>query len=401
MSIFAATNNQLRVRHGHDHHRVTFVELFFDLVFVFAVTQLSHGLLKHLTLLGAVQTALLMLAVWWVWIYTTWFTNWCDPDRPAVRLMLGAMMLAGLVLSCSIPRAFEDRALPFALAYVSMQVGRNGFMLWVLRLHDAANFRNFTRIFLWFAAAAPFWIAGAFSDGNARLWIWSVAIAIEYLAAIANFRVPGLGRSSTTDWQIEGGHIAERCALFIIIALGESILITGATFADLPWNATTISAFVVAFVGSVAMWAIYFNIGAERASRQIAASDDPGRMARSGYTYLHLLIIAGIIVAAVGDELVLHQPDGHDGHTAISTTAAIVGGPALYLVGNALFKRLSTSNLPLSHLVGLALLALLAPAAMIATPLVLSAGTTAILIIVAAWEWLSLGRDKTADVASY
>jgi low temperature requirement protein LtrA len=398
--MFASRVNQLRMRQGHDH-RVTFVELFFDLVFVFAITQLSHGLLKHLTPLGAVQTGLLLLAVWWVWIFTAWWTNWCDPERPAVRLMLGAMMLAGLVLSCSIPRAFEDRALAFALAYVFMQLGRTGFMLWVLRLHDAANFRNFTRIFLWFTAAAPFWIAGAFADGTARLWIWAIAIAIEYVSPIAAFWVPGLGRSNTTDWQIEGAHIAERCALFIIIALGESILITGATFADLPWNATTISAFVVSFAGSVAMWAVYFNIGAERASRQIAASDDPGRMARSGYTYIHLLIVAGIIVVAVGDELVLHHPGGHDGHTDISTAAAIVGGPALYLVGNALFKRLSTSNLPLSHIAGLALLAVLAPTAMITTPLVLSAGTTAILTIAAAWEWLSLGRGKTANAPSH
>jgi low temperature requirement protein LtrA len=398
--MFAAATNHLRVRRGHEHHRVTYVELFFDLVFVFAVTQLSHGLLKHLTVLGAVQTTLLLLAVWWVWIFTTWWTNWCDPERPAVRLMLGAMMLAGLVLSCSIPRAFEDRALAFALAYVFMQLGRTGFMLWVLKLHDAANFRNFTRIFLWFTAAAPFWIAGAFADGTARLWIWAIALAIEYLSPIAAFWVPGLGRSNTTDWQIEGAHIAERCALFIIIALGESILITGATFADLPWNATTISAFLVAFIGSVAMWAVYFNIGAERASRQIVSSDDPGRIAR-GYTYIHLLIVAGIIVVAVGDELVLHHPSGHDGHTSISTAAAIIGGPALYLVGTALFKRLSAPNFPLSHLVGLGLLAVLAPLAMITTPLVLSAKATAILIIVAAWEWLSIGRSKPANAPSH
>ena len=399
--MFAAATNQLRVRHGHEHHRVTYVELFFDLVFVFAVTQLSHGLLKHLTLLGALQTGLLMLGVWWVWIFTAWLTNWCDPDRPAVRLMLAAMMLAGLVLSCSIPRAFEDRGLVFALAYVSMQVGRTAFMLWALKRHDPANFRTFTRIFIWFLAAAPFWIGGAFADGTTRLGIWTLALAIEYAAPIVNFRVPGLGRSSTTEWQIEGAHLAERCGLFIIIALGESILITGATFADLPWNVTTIAAFLVAFTGSVAMWAVYFNIGAERASRQIASSDDPGRMARSGYTYIHLLIVAGIIVVAVGDELVLHHPGGHDGHTDISTAAAIVGGPALYLIGNALFKRLSTSNLPLSHLVGLGLLAALAPAAAIATPLVLSAGTTAILIMVAAWEWLSIGGRDTADAPSH
>ena len=116
---------------------------------------------------------------------------------------------------------------------------------------------------------------------------------------------------------------------------------------------------------------------------------------------MHILIVAGIIVVAVGDELVLHHPGGHDGHTGIGTAAAIIGGPALYLIGNALFKRLSAPNMPLSHLVGLGLLALLAPAALITTPLVLSAGATAILIVVAAWEWLSLGRGKTADAPSH
>jgi low temperature requirement protein LtrA len=103
----------------------------------------------------------------------------------------------------------------------------------------------------------------------------------------------------------------------------------------------------------------------------------------------------------VGDELVLHHPNGHDGHTSFSTAAAIIGGPALYLVGTALFKRLSAPNFPLSHIVGLALLAVLAPLAMITTPLVLSAKTTAILIIVAAWEWRSLGRDQTANASSH
>ena len=125
------------------------------------------------------------------------------------------------------------------------------------------------------------------------------------------FYVPGLGRSATTDWNVEGTHMAERCSLFVIIALGESILITGATAAGRPWNMENGAAFVVAFMGSVAMWAVYFNIGAERASRHIASSDDPGRLARSGYTYIHILIVAGIISAAVGDELVLQHPSGH------------------------------------------------------------------------------------------
>jgi low temperature requirement protein LtrA len=397
--MFAASVNQLRVRHGHDHHRVTFVELFFDLVFVFAVTQLSHGLLKHLTPLGAVQTGLLMVAMWWAWIDTAWITNWLDPRRPAVRMMLFGLMLAGLVMSSSIPRAFEDRALSFALAYVAMHIGRNLFMLWCLKLHDPGNYRNFLRITTWHAAAAPFWILGCFvSEPTSHLGLWALAVGIESIAPIAGYWVPGLGRSRTADWAVEGAHMAERCGLFVIIALGESILITGASFADLAWTTQTVAAFVVSFVGSVAMWTVYFNIGAERSSHVIATSDDPGALARSGYTYLHILIVGGIIVVAVADELVLRHPGGHDGHTNISTAAAIIGGPLLYLIGNALFKRLSAPNLPLSHLVGIGLLALLAPAALIATPLALSAGATAILIVVAAWEWLSLrGAATVAD----
>ena len=355
--MFSARQNHLRSRAGHT--RVTSVELFFDLVFVFAVTQLSHGLLEHLTPIGAVQLAVLMMAVWWQWIDTAWITNWLDPDRPVVRLFMFAQMLAALVIAAAIPRAFDDRGAVLALAYLTMQVGRDLFMLWVLWRHDRNNWRNFLRITIWHLYSWPFWIAGAFTDTNTRLALWAIAVGIESFGPPVGFYVPGLGRSTTTDWNVEGTHMAERCSLFVIIALGESILITGATAAGLPWNVENGAAFVVAFMGSVAMWAVYFNIGAERASRLIASSDDPGRLARSGYTYIHILIVAGIILAAVGDELVLQHPSGHASPGAVAT---IVGGPALYLAGNALFKRLSAPYLPLSHLVGLGLLALLVPA---------------------------------------
>jgi low temperature requirement protein LtrA len=394
--MFGSRDNQLRTRRGHEHHRVTFVELFFDLVFVFAITQLSHGLLKHLTLPGALQTALMMIGVWWLWIFTCWVTNWLDPDKPAVRMLLFALMLAGLVLSSSIPRAFEDRALPFACAYVFMQLGRTAFMLWALKHHDAGNHRSFQRIMVWLALAAPLWIAGALVDPGTRILLWVLALAIEFVSPLAYFWVPGLGRSTTSDWRVEGGHMAERCGLFIIIALGESVLITGATFADLTWSAGSVAAFIVSFAGSVAMWAVYFNVGAERSSRQIASSDDPGRMARSGYTYIHIPIVAGIIVAAVGDELVLHHPGGH---VDAKTAAVVIGGPALYLIGNLMFKRLSAPHFPLSHMVGLGLLFLLIPSATVVAPLGLAAATTAVLILVAVWEWLSF-RPRRARAAA-
>jgi low temperature requirement protein LtrA len=354
---------------------------------VFAVTQLSHALLEHLSLGGLVQTTLLLMAVWWVWIYTSWATNWLDPDKTPVRLLLFALMLAGLVLSTSIPEAFQAKGLAFAGAYVTMQIGRSLFMLWALKGHSPGNYRNFQRITAWLALSALFWIAGGLAADGWRLGLWIAALAIEYVSPSLRFWTPGLGASTTGEWNVEGGHMAERCGLFIIIALGESILVTGVKFGGLPWTAVTLAGFAVAFVGSVAMWWIYFNVGAVRASRRIAGSADPGRVARLSYTYLHLPLVAGIIVSAVGDDLVLTHPTGH---TDAKIAAVLLGGAALYLIGNLLFKRITADSPALSHMVGLGLLALLVPLLPVLRPLTLGAATALILVLVAAWETWSL-----------
>src|SRR5207249_850729 len=151
----------------HQHSRVTYAELFFDLVFVFAVTQISHTLLAHFTPPGVLQVTLLFLAVWWVWVYTSWITNWLNPEKTPVRLVL-----------------------------------------------------------------------------------WAIALAIEYISPAVRFWIPRYGASSVADWVIEGGHMAERCALFVIIALGESVVVTGATFAELAWSGENLAAFVSVLIGS-------------------------------------------------------------------------------------------------------------------------------------------------------
>ena len=368
--------------HG-GHVRVTYVELFFDLVFVFAVTQLSHSLLEHLTLAGALQTLFLLLAVWWVWIYTCWFTNWVDPDKSPVRTMLFALMLAGVLLSASLPNAFGHEGLLFASAYAFCQVTRSLFALFALRGHDHANYRSFRRINCWLAVSAVFWIAGGLEQGATRVALWIVALGIEYAGPVLYFYVPGLGRSSTVDWRVDGAHMAERCALFVIIALGESILVTGSTAAKLPATTSSVCAFLVAFLGSIAMWWIYFNIGAERGSRVFASAEDTGRVARAVYTYFHIPIVAGIVVCAVADEITITHPGGH---LHLADAFVLLGGPALYLAGNLLFKRASAQYYPLSHLVGLGLLLVLAPFALHMTPLALAAATTMVLIVVAVWE---------------
>ena len=371
----------------HQHSRVTYVELFFDLVFVFAVTQISHTLLAHFTMLGALQVTLLFLAVWWVWVFTSWITNWLNPEKTPVRLLLFAMMLGGLVLSTSIPAAFEARGLWFAIAYAAMQVGKTIF-LWVSTPPSRPRTRmNAVRIAAWLSMSAIFWIAGGVMEGQSRLVLWAIALVIEYISPAVRFWIPRYGASSVADWMIEGGHMAERCALFIIIALGESIVVIGATFAELTWTTENVLAFASAFVGSLAMWWIYFHIGAEAGSEQISKSSEPGRLARLAYTYLHMPIVAGIIVSAVADELVLKHPGGH---SDLKTVISAIGGPLLFLFGTMLFKHSFRGFLQLSHGVGIVALGVLAWFASGLSPLMLSILTTAIMIVVAMWESISL-----------
>ena len=369
------------------NQRVTYAELFFDLVFVFAVTQISHTLLGRFTPLGALQSTLLLLSVWWVWVYTSWVTNWLNPELTPVRVLLFLMMLGGLVLSTSIPKAFESRGLWFALAYAAMQVGRTTFWLFSTPRIRVLARANALRILVWLSVSAVFWIAGGFSEGQQRLLLWAVALGIEYVSPVVRFWIPKYGASSVTDWYVEGGHIAERCAGFIIIALGESIVVTGATFADLAWTGATVTAFLSAFIGARAMWWIYFHKGAEAGSELISKSSEPGRLARLAYTYLHLPIVAGIILSAVADELVLtHPADRSDLKTVLSS----IGGPLLFLIGTILFKHAIRGWLQLSHVVGILVLCLLAWLASDLSPLQLSIITTALMIVVAVWETLSL-----------
>ena len=378
----------LRAGGGHEHSRVTFVELFFDLIFVFAVTQLSHGLLEHLSPLGALQTALLMAAVWCVWIYTSWVTNWLDPERVLVRLLLFALMFAGLVMSAAIPEAFGDQGWAFGACYAAMQVGRNIFMVWAVRASDSLR-RNYLRAGFWLSLSGVLWIAGAAAAPDVRLGLWALALLLEYSSPWFGFWTPGLGRSTTADWNVSGAHMAERCGLFVIIALGESILVTGATFSATLWAREIVTAFAVAFLGSVAMWWIYFNAMAGLGSRIIAESGDPGRLARIAYTYLHIPIVAGIVVAAVGDELLLAHPSGHADMNALLT---IAGGPALYLTGILLFKWSVFRAVSAAKAMGLAALALLTPVHGEMSPTVLATAVVLILVAVGAWETIALAR---------
>jgi low temperature requirement protein LtrA len=371
------------LRHRSGVQRVTNIELFFDLVYVFAITQLSHYLLGHADLRGALRAGLLLLMVWLVWAYTTWVTNWLDPDLMAVRLLLVALMLVSLAMSVSLPRAFEDLGLWVGGAYAIQQIGRTVFMMIALRGHPLEA--NFQRILAWCVASSAFAIAGGLAHGNARALLWLGAVGVDLLGGVAGFYTPGLGRSRTSDWTIEGGHFAERCQAFVLIALGESIVIIGATLSEKPVAAANVAAFVVAFAGSVALWWLYFDQSAEDAAEKIAHSADPGRLGRSAYHLIHPVMVAGIIVVAAADQKVLSEP----GATASTASAwMILGGPGLFLAGHAAFKWVVWGRVSWPRVAGVALLALLGLAAKAIPELGLAACAAGVVAAVAATDRL-------------
>jgi low temperature requirement protein LtrA len=376
-----ASNGLLRDRAGSQ--RVTNIELFFDLVYVFAVTQLSHYLIGHATVPGALQAGLLLVMIWLVWVYTTWVTNWLDPGQMAVRLLLVVLMLISLAMSVSLPRAFEDLGLWVGGGYAVQQIGRSVFMVIALRGH--ALQANFERILAWCVVSGALAVGGGFAHGSARDLLWLLAVGVDLVGGVVGFAAPGLGRSRTSDWTIEGGHFAERCQGFILIALGESIVIIGAALTDKSVTASSVTAFAVAFAGSVALWWLYFDQSAEAAAEKIAHSDDPGRLGRSAYHLIHPVMVAGIIVSATADQKVLSDP----GRPA-STAAAwmILGGPALFLAGHAAFKLVVWRFVAWPRLAGIAVLALLGPAADTIPALALAACAAALVAAVAATDRL-------------
>jgi len=391
-----AARRELMRERGDGRQRVTNIELFFDLVYVFAVTQLSHYLIdpQHRTVTGALQAAVLLAMVWQLWAYTTWVTNWLDPDRIPVRLLLLGLTLVSLVMSAALPTAFTTSGKIIGFGYAISQVGRSVFAVWALRGQPLVT--NFQRILAWCCVSGALAVAGGFAGSTlARALLWLAAVGVDLLGGAVGFWTPGLGPTATADWNIEGGHFAERCQAFILIAIGESIVVTGATFYELlsgplarpgATHAATIAAFVVAFTGSAALWWLYFDRAADDAAGLIAASADPGRLGRSAYHFIHPIMVAGIIVVAAADDVVLTGPD-RDASGAVAWL--ILGGAGLFVAGHLAFKLAVWRRLNWPRMLALVVLALLGLLAPHVSALVLSACTVGVILAVATCDQLS------------
>src|SRR5918994_458913 len=324
----------VRRRPGEEEWRASWTELFFDLVFVLVITQLSAFMVHHLTITGTAQTLFLLLVAWWAWIYTTWGTNWFHPDRGPVRAVLVLGMLASMLGAAAIPDAFGERALLLVVGYVGIQSVRNGFMVLATEEDDPLH-TPLRRNFFWNLWVGAIWLAGALVDGDARVAVWIVALICDYAGPLAGHWTPWLGRSHPREWELEPGHFAERLMLFLIIALGETIVAAGVTTSQLELSADRIAALVVAFGVAVVLWWLYFEFHAEHTLRHLrAAAEERGRVARD-LSYLIVPLVAGIIVCAVASEVVI----AHPGDTLHGAELLTLGaGPGLYLLGSVAFK---------------------------------------------------------------
>ena len=364
-----ARAGMLRPSTGEGAHRVTYVELFFDLVFVFAVTQLSHILIHEQTGVALLHTVMLTMVVWFAWVYTTWAMSWLDPERAPVGALLFVMMALGLLIAATIPEAFGDLALPFALALVAFSLVRSIFAVIAFRRTHPGHSINFVRISLWHAGTGALWIVGALVAQDARLWVWLAALVIDYIGPRARFWVPGLGRSPVSTWNVSGEHMAERVSLFVIIVLGESIVVTGSTFAEVGIGWLNGTAFLAAFVGAVLMFLLYFRHNQREGSDYISGAADRGMIAQTAYTYIPLLLVFGVVASAVADGLILRDPTGGG---SVWLSGLLCGGAALYVLGNALFGRSTGRPWLTVHLIGVAVLVALMALTPVVSPLVLS-----------------------------
>ncbi|MDQ0322717.1 low temperature requirement protein LtrA [Pararhizobium capsulatum DSM 1112] len=386
------TQHWLR-KEGSSSTKASFPELFFDLVFVFALIQLSETLVEDFTFGIAAAALLFIFALWWVWIQTAWVTNLLDSEIEPVRLLLFGLMFLGIVLAIALPKAFADMGLVFALAYAAMQLSRSLFALYAFRDTDGASFRAFVRITLWLSLSAIFWIAGGLSDPHLRVILWITALVVEYMGPLLRYWVPSIGASPPETLDIDGEHLAERCALFVIIALGETILTTGKNASTNLENAGTAAVLALAFLTTVLMWWIYFHDGQEKAADKAEATSEPQATAQHLFIYGHLPIVAGILLTAVGEDFTLSYAEAK---SAYNHAVAILGGPILFLAGTAWMKAASSRIIPYSHAAGIALLAASALLVPYAANFVIQAVATTILLLVALWEYTALKRPSQA-----
>ena len=355
----------MRERQDESEQRVTPLELFFDLVFVFAITQVTGFLAENSTWEGLLRGLFLLGALWWAWASYAWLTNTLNPEEGAVRIAVFGSMAAMLIVSLATPHAFDVDGVVFGIAYFIVRALH--LVLYALAGRgDPELLRAVLRILPSAVLGAALLVVAGFLDGAVQMVVWAVALAIDYLWLL----VVGM-----RGWRVSPEHFVERHGLIVIIAIGESIVAIGVGAAGLPLDAGTIAAAILGIVVASALWWSYFDWAVYVAQARLADATGAERaaLARDLYSYLHLPMVAGIVLFALGMKTTLaHVGDELEAVPAV----ALCGGVALYLVALSALKRRNIGSFNYPRLVAAAALAGLAPLAT-AMPALLALGLVA------------------------
>ena len=363
--------------------RVTPLELFFDLVFVLALTQCTSLMSAHPTWQGVAQGILVLGVLWWSWVGYAWLTSVVDPEEGAVRIVLFAAMAALLVVAICVPEAFDSLALEFALAYGAVRGAH--IALFMLASRDDPALRHSTvGLAGGTAIGVGLLLVASFLDGIAQAAVWSLALLLD------------MGEPfffGSEGWRLVPGHFAERHGLIIIIALGESIVAIGVG-AEAHLTTGIAAAAVLGIVLAAALWWIYFDVVALVSARRLARAPE-GRerneLARDSYSYLHFLMVAGIVLVAVALKKTLAHVDAP---LEVVPAFALLGGVAFYLLGHVAFRfrHIHTVNWQ-RLLLALVMFALL-PAAVELSALATLAIVDALLCAMIAYETVRYGEGR-------
>jgi low temperature requirement protein LtrA len=351
------------------------LELFFDLVFVLALTQCTALMAGEATWQGIAKGLLVLGVLWWAWGGWAWLTSAVDPDEGIVRIVIFGAMAGLLVVALCVPQAFGDLALLFACSYAVVRVAHICLFLLASR-GDPPFRRSVVALACSTALGVSLLVAASFTDGWVQGAIWAIALTLDVGGPLL-FGVEG--------WRLVPQHFAERYGLIIIIALGESIVAIGIGAGHLV-DAGVVLAAVLGIVVAAALWWLYFDVVSLVAERRLADAT-PGReqnsMARDSYSYLHFPMIAGIVLVALGMKKTL----GHvDDPLKLEMAAALLGGVAMYLLAHVAFRWRNVHSLNRRRLFVAVLCVALIPAAVELPSLATVAVLAAILSALIAYE---------------
>jgi low temperature requirement protein LtrA len=344
-------------------YEVTPLELFFDLVFAFAISQLSQHLLTHLSWRGAAETLVMLLAVFAAWFTTSWSATLVRADQSRTRWLMLTVMLLGLFMNAAVTRAFIVSGWAFVIPMLVIQLGR---AVWTrVNSTDPILREHYFRTILWLIATTPLWIAGAAVNAEARLLWWALAAAIDEVGRWLAHPIPGR-KLHSENVAFDAEHMLERCRLFLIIALGETVLTTGAAIAASPITGLTVATGTFALMGTVALWALSFGRAHRLILRHVEKTSDPIRASRYAVNAL-MVMVAGLIAVAVANKEVIAHPQGH---TPLGLSLLLAGGPILFLAAQGWYLWQVPSVRSLLHVIGVVALLLVGLVTLAAPPYV-------------------------------